>query len=257
VELNPYKAFIRNRWREYALCLVVKRRRLRLSVLGLNAWLPTADETPVSIFALPKGEWGSPMVDIVYLLKLVRLLEPRRILQLGSYRGYVARAIAEHMPQDARLVTVDIYPDHGEAYRGTDLADRIDRRVGAIGPAMFPDEERGGYDLIVLDADHSRNPLTHDTELALSLLRPSGVMVWQDYTNFGAFDGRNAIPEYLAELAQVRPVAHLAGSNLAVHCQAWAYEGRAAFEEMLALTRRWEEEEHWTRPLPPVAVRTG
>jgi hypothetical protein len=233
------------------LCLIFKPRRLRLPSLALDTWFPDTDETPVSISVLPKGKWSSPMVDIIYLLKVVRSLKPARILQLGSYRGYVARAVVEHMPEDARLVTVDMRPDHGEAYRGTALADRIDRRVGAIGPSMFCDEERSSYDLILLDADHRSTPLRYNSEVALSLLAHTGVIVWHDYANFGAFSRVNAIPEYLAGLSQSLPVAHLAGSNLAVHCPAWAGEHRAVFEEMLAITRRRQEEEHWASDLPP------
>jgi hypothetical protein len=250
--MNAPKVLVRNRWREYGLCLIFKRRRMRLPRLALSAWFPNADETPVCISVLPKGGWSSPMVDIVYLLKIVKLLRPTRILQLGSYRGYVTRAIAEHMTEGASMVTVDIFPEHGEAYRGTNLERRIERRVGAIGTELFGDQERGGYDLIVLDADHTSAAIRNDSELALSLLDPTGVMVWHDYANFGAFNGMNAIPEYLAELAQRIPVVHVAGSNLAVHSPAWAGQQRAAFDEMMATTRRWTEEGHWATSIPPV-----
>ena len=148
--MKPLDRLVRNPWREYALCLLLKQRRLRLPELALNAWFPRADDVPVSVSVIPKGEWAAPLSDVVYLMKLVRLLEPRRMLELGSYRGYVAKAAAEHLPPGGALVTVDIDPGHGEAYRGSDVESRIERRVGAISDAIF-DAEGASYDLIFLD----------------------------------------------------------------------------------------------------------
>src|SRR5207247_672202 len=153
-EMSALRFVTRNIWDEYALCLLLKRRRMRLPTLALNAWFPEADDVPVWISVLPRGAWTSSVVNIVYLLKLVRLLEPRRALEIASYRGCVARAIAEHMPAQGTLVTVDINPDHGAAYRDTELAGRIDRRVGAIDAGMFDEQEYGIYDLIFVDAGH-------------------------------------------------------------------------------------------------------
>ena len=47
-------AIVRNPWDEYALCLLFRRRRMRLPDLALEAWFPEADDTPVSISAIPK-----------------------------------------------------------------------------------------------------------------------------------------------------------------------------------------------------------
>ena len=197
------------------------------------------------------GGWSSPVVDMVFLAKLVRLLQPRRILELGSYRGYIARAIAEQMPDDATLVTVDMDPAHGEAYRETPLAARIDRRVTSISADSFEERERGFYDVIFLDADHVYASVKHDTEVALPLLAPSGVMVWHDYKNWGGFSKKCGVPEYLAELSEELPVVQLAGSNMAVYASAWSGEQRSVLEEMLETTGRWADADHWETNIPP------
>jgi hypothetical protein len=227
----------------------LKQRRLRLPPLALNAWFPDADDVSVSVSVLPKGEWAAPLSDVVYIMKLVRLLQPARAVELGSYRGYVARAMAEHMPTGSALVTVDIEPDHGEAYRGSDLESRIERRVGAVSESIFAGES-ASYDLIFLDADHQYAAVKHDTEVVLPLLTPTGVLVWHDYSNWGAFSGGNGVPDHLGELAEELPIAHLFGTRMAVHSPAWSTTERSRFDEMVAVTRRWLEQGHWTTPIP-------
>jgi predicted O-methyltransferase YrrM len=249
--MNTLARLIKNPWDEYALCLLFKRRRMRLPTVALNAWFPEADDVPVSITAVPKGPRSSPIRDVIFLLKLVRLLKPKQILEIGSYRGYVARAIAEHMPEDARLVALDIDARHGEAYRGTPLAERIERRVGKFAGGCFTEGEAHSYDLIFLDADHAFEAVKHDTEVTLPLLSPTGVLVWHDYANWGGFTGACGVPEYLAELAEHLPVAHLAGTGMALYSPAWKDSQRAAFEEMLRTTERWEQAEHWESCIPP------
>ena len=246
---NPWNRVIGDMFREHALCVLFKRGRMGLPDLALDAWFPDADEVPVSISTMPKGPWAAPVVDLVYLLKLVRLFEPRRVLELGSYRGFVARALAEHMPEGADLVTVDIDPTHGEAYRDMELPVNLDRRVGAISASMF-EGDQGSYDFIFVDADHAYGSVKHDTEVALPLLKPTGVMVWHDYANWGAYTGQCGVPEFLVELAQRLPVAHLAGSNMAVHLPAWNGAGRNAFEQLLATTREWQSADHWDTKMP-------
>ena len=101
--VNPLRIVFRTPLDEEALCMLLKRRRMRLPKLALNAWFPDADDVSVSISALPKGGWSSPVVDMVFLAKLVRLLQPRRILELGSYRGYNG-----HAPRICRASQSDV-----------------------------------------------------------------------------------------------------------------------------------------------------
>jgi predicted O-methyltransferase YrrM len=91
----------------------------------------------------------------------------------------------EHALDDATLTAVDIDPQHGEAYRGTPLADRVDRRVGPIGLEMFSTDELGSFDLVFVDADHSQAAAAHDTEIALRMVSEGGTVLWHDYANWG------------------------------------------------------------------------
>ena len=104
---------------------------------------------------LPYGPWSSPVADIVMLAKIALCLRPRRVLEVGSYRGYTAKLLAAHTSPDARSVAFDRDPHHGAAYRNSPLAAKIERRVGEVSPEAFDIDQTTSYDLIFLDADHT------------------------------------------------------------------------------------------------------
>jgi hypothetical protein len=214
-------SFFRNRpFADRTLCHFL-RRRLTLPMLSLADLFPDFDERIVSIGQLPRGSWSTPLADVVMLLKIAVCTEPKRLMEIGSYHGCTALFLAQHVSSDARIVTIDRHPDHGEAYRKTSVASKIERRVGPIDQAIFAQDEPASYDLIFIDGDHSYECVRNDTEFVLPLLSPAGFIVWHDYANWGYFSGENGVPEYLGELCATLPIGHVAGSTLAIHSPSW------------------------------------
>lgn len=219
------RLFMRNARFEHLLCLALKSRRLTLPVIDIHELHADADAAVVTVRALPAGPWATPLADAVHLLKLVKLRNPRTVLELGCYKGHTTAAIADHLPASARLVTVDVDPAAGEAFRHSVAASRIELRIGHTGPQLFHQDAPGSYDFIFVDADHSYGGVKRDTELALSLVSPGGLIVWHDYANWGYFSGYCRVPEYLGELSARLPIRHLAGSSLAIYAPAWGTAG--------------------------------
>ncbi|MCS4044603.1 putative O-methyltransferase YrrM [Salinibacter ruber] len=216
-----------------ALCYLLTQDRLQLPQLSLDRLFDDFEKSTIELSELPRGPWSTPLADVVMLLKIVMCTQPHQMLEVGSYRGYTARLMAQHAPEDAELVTVDMNPDHGEAYRGSALADRIERRVGKIGPDIFESDAPGTYDLIFLDAGHFYDDVKYDTELLLPLLADDGYLLWHDYANWGYFSGKNGVPEYLHELSKSIPIAHIAGSDIAIHCPAWTDQRANPYDNAL------------------------
>jgi hypothetical protein len=236
---------LRRPYVDYALCLLLKRRRMALPTIDPAVLWPEFEAAEVTITTLPKGDWAAPTNDTVVLMKLAAAVAPTRILELGSYRGYSARALLENAPEQATLTAIDIDPQHGEAYRDTPLAARIDRRVGAIGPDVLAADERGAFDLVFVDADHARAAAAHDTGVALEMVADDGVVLWHDYANWGYFTGDCGVPEVLNELAERMPVGHLLGSNIAIHKPSWARD-RREFDDAVQATRDELGRGHWS-----------
>jgi hypothetical protein len=209
------------------------------------------DQRIVNIGQLPRGSWSTPLADVVMLLKIALCAEPKRLMEIGSYRGYTALFLARHISPDARIVTIDRHPDHGEAYRNISLASMIERRVGAADRAMFAQDESVIYDLIFIDADHSYESVRNDTELVLPLLSPDGFIVWHDYANWGYFSGENGVPEYLGELAARLPIGQVVGSTLAIHSPSWiSGAGKERFRSATQVDARENGENPWQGNLP-------
>jgi hypothetical protein len=236
---------LRKPYVDYALCLLLKRRRMALQPLDPALLWPGFETIQVTFGRLPKGDWSAPTNDVLVLMKIAAAMQPPRIAELGSYRGYTAAAMLENTPPSTRLTAVDIEPQHGEAYRGTSLEERVDRRVGAIDLAMFSDAELRSYDLVFVDADHTRQSAAHDTSVALELVAPNGTVLWHDYANWGYFTGDCGVPEVLNDLATTIPVGHLVGSNIAVHRPEWTKD-RSQFDEVARQTNAELSRDHWS-----------
>src|ERR1700730_4454094 len=135
--MNWFRSFFRRRpFVDRTLCHFL-RRRLTLPMLSLADLFPDFDERIVSIGQIPRGSWSTPLADILMLLKIAACTEPKRLMEIGSFRGYTALFLAQHILPDAKIVTIDRHPDHGEAYRKTSLASMIARRVGDTHRATF------------------------------------------------------------------------------------------------------------------------
>lgn len=206
------------------------RHRLKLPIVNPRVLFEGYDANPVILRQLPTGPWSSPVADVVALAKIAMSLKPQRVLEVGSYRGYTTRLLAEHTPASARIVAFDRDPRHGEAYRGTELEAKIERRIGTVNPEAFAQDKPGTYDLIFLDADHTYEAVKYDSSVLLPLLAPTGIFVWHDYANWGRFSRKNGVPEALQELTKERVVASISGSWLAAHSPGWSQgEGAARF----------------------------
>lgn len=228
---------------EHGLCLLTRPDRLSLPSVEL-ADLFDAPIPPITIEDLPQGRWSSPVADMVAMCRLVAAVQPRHALELGSFRGFTAVAMARHLGDGGRLVTVDIDPAHGSAYVGTPLAGRIDRRVGTLAEATASDAA-GTYDLVLIDADHRHDAVRADTEAILPLLAPDGWLLWHDYANWGYYSEACGVPEYLTTLADQIPVVHLAGTALALHRPSWAARDRAQLDAARAAMTARDTDDVW------------
>jgi predicted O-methyltransferase YrrM len=220
--IGPIQSLFKNRpFTDYVFCHLL-RQRMKLPKLSLAALFDNFDMEPVTITKLARGRWSTPLADVVLLLKLATCTRPKRTLEMGSFRGYTALLLAQHTDADASIVTVDSYPEHGEAYRNTPFASKVERRVGEIGTAIFAGDKPQSYDLIFVDSGHLYSDVKRDTKLILPLVSQSGYVVWHDYANWGYFNGQNGVPDYLCELAATGlPLAHIAGTQLAIHSPDW------------------------------------
>jgi caffeoyl-CoA O-methyltransferase len=120
------------------------------------------------------------MVDEVearLLALLVALVGARRILEVGTFTGYSAVSMAEALPPDGELVTLEARADHAAMAREHVAAAGMDDRVTIVeGPASTSLARlEGPFDLAFIDADKASYPLYF--EAVMALMRPGGLIV--------------------------------------------------------------------------------
>lgn len=94
---------------------------------------------------------------LLYLF--ARLVGARRILEIGTLGGYSTIWLARALPEDGRLVTLEIEPRHAavaeQALAGAGLSDRAKVVVGPATQTLpgVVDAADAPFDLVFLDAD--------------------------------------------------------------------------------------------------------
>jgi len=128
---------------------------------------------------LPAIDVSAPQGKMLHLL--ARMCGARRILEVGTLGGYSTIWLARALPEDGRLVTLELEPHHAEVARSNiaraGLAARVDVRVGpAIESleAMIAAREMS-FDLVFIDADKPSN--TAYLKAALALTRPGSTII--------------------------------------------------------------------------------
>lgn len=108
---------------------------------------------------------------------LLRSIQGKRVLELGTFTGYSALAMAENLPSDGEVVTIDVNEKTvslaQEFWNKSKHGHKVKSHLGE-GLKIIP-TLTGKFDLVFIDAD-KRNYLNY-LELTLPLLSANGMIV--------------------------------------------------------------------------------
>jgi predicted O-methyltransferase YrrM len=152
------------------------------------------------------GVGSGSIADMVTLASLVAVCQPRQVLEFGTCEGASTWHLWANAPSEANITTLDLPPN-------TSVAGSTDLDLQGLGSRpMLPKDPRvrlieqdsrtwtpdvRDVDFCFIDAGHSYECVKNDTEKALSVMRPGGLVVWHDAT--WRRDGY-AVNDYLREL---------------------------------------------------------
>lgn len=111
------------------------------------------------------------------LAMLSKFLTPKRILEIGTFTGYATLCLAEGLPEDGIIHTIDINEELQDRVQGYFDASGIARQIKYhIGDAMhiIPQLEET-FDLVFIDADKKNNLAYFN--LVLDLIPSGGVIL--------------------------------------------------------------------------------
>ena len=111
------------------------------------------------------------------LSMLCHMMQPKVILEIGTYTGYSALCMAEGLASDGKLITLDINEELEDQVQGyfdeSPYKDQIDYRIGnAMDLIPSIDEE---LDLVFIDAD-KKNYFNY-YKLVFDKVRPGGFII--------------------------------------------------------------------------------
>ncbi|MDP9221549.1 MAG: class I SAM-dependent methyltransferase [Actinomycetota bacterium] len=120
-----------------------------------------------------------------FMALLAELTGARRCLELGTFTGYSALAVALALPPEGRIVCCDVsreWTDIARRYWAeAGVADRVELRIGpALDSldALLGDGAADSFDFAFVDADKTEYPAYYDR--LLRLVRPGGLMLFDN-----------------------------------------------------------------------------
>src|SRR5262249_44044205 len=156
----------------------------------------TAAKLRVETAQLPEAGMQIGADQAAFLALLVRSSGARRCIEIGTFTGYSALAIAAALPKEGRLVCCDVSEDWTAIakrnWSAGGVSGRIDMRLA---PALDTARRRiargeaGHYDFAFIDADKPRYDAYY--EGCLTLLKPGGLIVLDNML----WSGRVADPD--------------------------------------------------------------
>jgi predicted O-methyltransferase YrrM len=158
--------------------------------------------------------------ELAVLASLTQIVRPKRVFEIGTFRGLSTLHFALNSDEDCRIFTLDLAPENrAAAFEETNLADRavilacqtgaefrndpLSRKITQLyGNSISFDYSpyAGSMDLVFVDGAHHYDAVLADTKNGLKMLRPGGMLVWHDFANYGDYnDVTRAIFDVLPE----------------------------------------------------------
>lgn len=108
---------------------------------------------------------------------LVKMLNPKVVLEIGTYTGYSGICLARGLGKNGKLITLDINDELESMVRGffekSGMASKIDYRLGNA-LEIIPTLE-GNFDMAFIDADKANYIKYY--ELVVERINPGGIIV--------------------------------------------------------------------------------
>lgn len=127
---------------------------------------------------------GLPPIDVSatqgkMLFLLAQIAGAKRILEIGTLGGYSTIWLARALPEDGRLVTLELEPHHAAVARvnleRAGVLAKVDGRVGSAVESLAAMTDEAPFDFVFIDADKQNN--AHYVREAIRLGRAGTTIV--------------------------------------------------------------------------------
>ena len=161
----------------------------------------------------PNARFQVPPEQGQLLQLLVRMTGARRTIEVGVFTGYSSLAVAQAVPENGRIVALDISEEFTTVARRywneAGLAHKIDLRIAPAGEslaAMIASGERGSYDFAFIDAD--KTGYAGYYEQCLELIRQGGLIALDNMLQSGQVWGDSEGDANVAAIRKLNEFIH-------------------------------------------------
>jgi len=216
--------------------------RVYMKLVGFDRWwskalldiFPDSRGERIIVEHLPGEGISTPIEHLACLAFMTRALDPKVILEIGTFRGRSALTFALNSPDDCRVYTLDLgYEERvnlGDCYTRDDReiirrsitgVDYKDSEVDHKITQLYGDSTEfdftpfyGMVDLVFVDGAHNYTVVLSDTRNALRMVKKGGLIIWDD---FGFFHEYNDIIRAVLTLVPGEEIIQVEGTELALY----------------------------------------
>jgi len=222
-------------WRQIAAISLSPRgddggESLVLPMSHIDRIIPVAESIPVTLIDYRHVYGDVPLQELMTLCRIARYRQPRVVFEIGTYLGGTTVQIAAN--SDAKVYTLDlpppghkdyvephmrnpdldVFPERpGVRFHGSPDASRIHQLVGDSLTFDFT-PYHNSVDFVFVDGSHHYDCVVLDSQNALKMMSPGGVVIWHDYASYAP-----GVVKALNDLGTTIPLVHVADTSLVLH----------------------------------------
>ena len=125
------------------------------------------------------------------LSMLSKMMQPKRILEVGTFTGYATLCFAEGLAVEGKIITLDINEELEDRVRSyfevSEVNDKIDYRIGNA--AHIIPTLTDVFDMVFIDADKKNNGLYYD--MVFDKVRSGGLIIVDNVLWSGKVTAKN------------------------------------------------------------------
>jgi predicted O-methyltransferase YrrM len=209
-------------------------KRDRWRSLSLDELFPRMEAARIVLEHQRGGGINNPIDELAALAVITSQARPRRVFEIGTFRGRTALNFALNSPPECVVHTLDLPPtarddfkkltnpddaaiiaqsDTGVDYRGKAGSGKIQQLFGDSTTFDFS-PYHAQMDLVFVDGAHHYDAVVSDTRNALRMARPGGWIIWHDFANYGDY---NDVTRAVLSLLPGDEIIQIDSTQLAVH----------------------------------------
>ncbi len=131
---------------------------------------------------MPYSVMGSGPFTLKFIQFLIKLKQPKKILELGTFIGVSTLFFAEAMPYDGKIITIEsvkkFYDIAVKNFEKNGFSEKITPILGEVSKSKQLILEHAPFDLVFIDC--SKETYLESTKLYYQNLSPGGVMIIDD-----------------------------------------------------------------------------